>query len=115
MSPMTTGEIIITAYITVLTAGLGSLFWRQLAEIRAEIGALRIEVPEGDGELRQEIAALRIEMREGDGELRQEIAALRIEMREGDGELRAEIAGLRSDLTQVALAVGARRPHASEG
>jgi hypothetical protein len=30
-------------------------------------------------------------------------------------EVRAEMVAVRSDLTQIALAVGARRPHASEG
>jgi hypothetical protein len=56
-------------------------------------------------ETRQEIASLRAEVRE-------EIQALRAEVREEIGTLRAEfreeIRALRSDLTQVALAVGAR-------
>jgi hypothetical protein len=45
---------------------------------------------------------------------RAEIAQLRAEVRADISELRREIGELRSDLTQVALAVGAR-PRASGG
>lgn len=105
---VTTGEIVITAYITLLTAGLGSLFWRQLEGLRHEMAELRREVY-------GEITGLR---RDVDGEitgLRSEIAELRRELHDEIAGVRSEIAGLRSDLTQVALAVGARRPRASEG
>jgi len=54
-------------------------------------------------EVRQDIAVLRQDI----AVLRQEIAAVRQEMRE-------EVRGLRSDLTQVALAVGAG-PRAQNG
>jgi uncharacterized protein involved in exopolysaccharide biosynthesis len=109
---MSTGEIVITAYITLLTAGLGSLFWRQLAEIRGEMAALRTELR---GEMAALSAELRGEMAALSAELREEIAGLRRELHAEIGSVRSEIAGLRSDLTQVALAVGTRRPHASEG
>lgn len=54
-------------------------------------------------------------------DLRAEMAALRTELKGDIGELRAdmrdmrrEIADVRSDLTQVALAVGAKRRASSE-
>jgi hypothetical protein len=43
-------------------------------------------------------------------EIRAEIASLRSEVRAEIAEMRRGIAGLRSDLTQVALVVGARVP-----
>jgi hypothetical protein len=47
-------------------------------------------------------------------ELKEDIAQLRAEVRADISELRREIGDLRSDLTQVALAVGAR-PRARGG
>lgn len=51
--------------------------------------------------IRSELAALRAEVKGDLGELRSEVRA-------DIAELRREIGDLRSDLTQVALAVGAR-------
>jgi len=52
------------------------------------------------GEVRGDIASLRIEVR-------QDIAELRTEVRQDIAELRRELGDVRSDLTQVALVVGA--------
>lgn len=113
---MTPGEVAIMVFIAFASTGLGTLVWKQLAIVREEIASLRAEMQTGD-------ASLRAEMREGHASLRAEMhegfASLRNEMREGDAlvraEMRADNAALRSDLTQVALAVGARRTRASEG
>jgi elongation factor P--beta-lysine ligase len=72
---------------------------------------------------RTELMALRDEMHRGFTEIRAEMqrgfAEMRAEMRgESTGlreEFRSEIATVRSDLTQIALAVGAGRPRAEEG
>ena len=75
------------------------------AEVRQEIGTFRAEV-------RQEIGTFRAEVREDNGSFRAEVRAdngsLRAEVRQDIAGLRREIGDLRSDLTQVALAVGAR-------
>jgi hypothetical protein len=47
-------------------------------------------------------------------ELKSDIAELRTEVRSDIRDLRREIADVRSDLTQVALAVGAKRRASSE-
>jgi len=54
------------------------------------------------------VHGLRAEMRAFRAEVRQDIAGLRAEVRQDVGDLRREMGDLRSDLTQVALAVGAR-------
>ncbi|MGH2554684.1 MAG: hypothetical protein ACRDHO_03070 [Actinomycetota bacterium] len=62
--------------------------------------------------LRDEVRSVRSEPRAETGNLRSElkddIGALRSELKADIAELRPEIGDLRSDLTQVALAVGAR-------
>ncbi len=132
---MTPGDLIITAYITLLSAGLGTLFWTRLnrledqlsdkasvhdlRRLRADGAEFRAEVAQDFGQLRAEVAEdlgqLRADVAEDLGQLRAEVAQFRAEAREDSAELRRELAGLRSDLTQVALAVGAGRPTASEG
>src|SRR5438093_1617857 len=69
---------------------------------------LRREIDQVRDELRTEIGGLRDEMRAEIGGLRGEIAVLRDELRGDIRRLDAAIDALRSDLTQVALAVGAR-------
>jgi hypothetical protein len=81
-------SIIITAFITVMSGGLGTLFWARLNRIEAHM-ATRHDLDQ----LRHDIDQLRDEM----------------------GQLRSEQAIMRSDLTHIALAVGARGPRASEG
>jgi hypothetical protein len=54
------------------------------------------------------VHGLRAEMRAFRAEVRQDLGDLRAEARQDIGDLRREMGDLRSDLTQVALAVGAR-------
>lgn len=74
-------------------------------EMTAEIGGLRTEVKTEIGRLRTEvktdIAALR-------DELKTDISELRTDVKADLAKLRGEQAQMRSDLTYVALAVGAR-------
>lgn len=88
---MSTGELVNLMFLAFVSGGLGIAFWRRLSEIRDE--------------LKGDIATLRQEMTGETGDLRQE-------MRGEMGRLRQEMAIMRSDLTQVALVVGAR-PRAS--
>jgi len=85
---VTSGEIVITAFIGFVSTGLAALVWARLDRIEARID--RIE--ERFDPLSEKIGHM----------------VTRDEFRE-------EMAHLRSDLTQVALAVGASRPQASEG
>ncbi|MGH2757323.1 MAG: hypothetical protein ACRDI3_05995 [Actinomycetota bacterium] len=68
-------ELILGAYVTLLTSGLASLLWVRLNRLEGLISEMATK--------------------------------------EDLAELRREVNALRSDLTQVALAVGAHRPHAS--
>jgi len=80
-------------------------------ELRGEIGALRQEMRGEIASVRGEIASVRGEIGASRDELRGEIGALRQEMRSELAQVRDELKVLRSDLTLVALAVGAK-PHA---
>jgi hypothetical protein len=90
---------------------------------RDELVALREEMHGGFRDLRDEMkagdAALRGEMYRGFTALREEVtagdASLRTDMNQEIGGLRAEMTAMRSDITQIALAVGAGRPRAEEG
>ncbi|HZD79297.1 MAG TPA: hypothetical protein VE646_04560 [Actinomycetota bacterium] len=78
------------------------------AELRGEMGRVREDLHGEMGlreDLRVEMGELRDELRGETGELRGEF---RTEQREGFSGVREELLILRSDLTQVALAVGAR-------
>jgi len=85
---------------------------RSIGELRAEMTGLRTELKSEIGELRTEMTGLRTELKSEIGELRtelkSEIGELRTELKSEIGELRTEFAQMRSDLTHVALAVGAR-------
>ncbi|MDQ3990957.1 MAG: hypothetical protein M3245_01430 [Actinomycetota bacterium] len=91
-------DLIETLVLALIVSAVGAILAWMVHGLRTEVQALRTEfqaeVQAVRTELREEIQALRTELRE-------EIQALRIEFRE-------EIRALRSDLTQVALAVGAR-------
>lgn len=64
--------------------------------------------------LRGEVNGLGAELTVIRTELKGDIAELRAEMKADIRDLRREIADVRSDLTQVALAVGAKRRASSE-
>lgn len=106
---MTSGEIVISLFIAFVSAGLGSLFWTRLNRLESRLdGVMAQMATQGDmNRLEDGIDHMdgRFAQMVTRDEFREEMARLR-------GEVRAEIAGLRSDLTQVALAVGARGPQA---
>ncbi len=83
---MSTGELVNLLFLAFVSAGLGVTFWKRLSEIRDE--------------LKGDIATLRDELKEA-------FTTGRSESRGDLGELRREMAIMRSDLTQIALAVGA--------
>jgi len=89
-----------TVINALVVAGVGAILGWMVHGLRGEMNSLR-------GELRAEMAALRVE-------LKSDIAELRAELKGDIRDLRREIADVRSDLTQVALAVGAKRRASSE-
>ena len=102
---MSTGELVNLIFLAFVSAGLGVTFWKRLSEIRDElkgdIAALRAELKGDITDLREELKGGIEVGRLGTAGLIQDMAGLRQEM-----------AIMRSDLTQVALAVGAH-PRAS--
>jgi hypothetical protein len=87
--------------INALVVGaVGTILAAMTHGLRREIGQLRAE-------LKGDISALRTEQQGANGELRSEIGALRTELKAEIVELRIEMREVRSDLTRVALAVGA--------
>lgn len=87
---MTAFEIVVAAYLAFIPPVLGALFVRRFDRVERRLDRMEDRFDEISGAIA--------------------LCATREEM----GELRRETAALRSDLTQVALAVGAR-PRASEG
>lgn len=78
--------IILMTFLTLLSTGLGTMFWGRLNRVESRFDRLEERF---DGQF----------------------SALRSEMT----QIRSEIGQVRSDLTQVALAVGVQKPAASEG
>ena len=119
------------AVITVVGLIVGRLLNARMDRLEREVGALRTdlrgELREAIGSVREEIGSVRGEIGSVRGELRSEIGTVRNEI----GGLRAEMNerfarledrmdrgfdSVRSDLTRVALAVGARpEPDAESG
>jgi chromosome segregation ATPase len=126
------------AVITVVGLIVGRLLNARMDRLEREVGALRTdlrgELREAIGSVREEIGSVRGEI----GSVRGEIGSVRGELRSEIGTVRNEIGGLRaemnerfarledrmdrgfdsvrSDLTRVALAVGARpEPDAESG
>ncbi len=79
---MTSGEIIILAFQSLLISGLGVMFWRRLERLEDRFAQVDARFARVDARFAQI-----------DGRFDQ----------------------LRSDLTQIALAVSANRPRATEG
>jgi cell division protein FtsB len=81
-------------------------------ELKTEISDLRTELKGDIAELRAElkgdIAGIRVELKGETAELRTELKADIADLRSDLGGMRSEHAQMRSDLTQIALAVGAR-------
>lgn len=97
-----TAEAIVDLVFTALVTGLlGALLWIRLNRLEAGLDDLRRDV----SDVRQEMATKR------------EVGSIREFMatRSDVDKLREELAVMRSDLTHVALAVGANRPKPAEG
>jgi hypothetical protein len=78
-----------------------------VAFVGGTLGLRRFEAVERSvADLRADVRADIVDLR---ADVRQDIAELRTELKADFAELRGEHAGMRSDLTVVALAVGARR------
>jgi hypothetical protein len=78
-----------------------------VAFVGGTLGLRRFEAVERSvADLRADVRADIVDLR---ADVRQDIAELRTELKADLAELRGEHAGMRSDLTVVALAVGARR------
>lgn len=93
MTPETIVDVVLTSLIT---AGLVAMLWTRLNRLEAAVD-----------DLRRDVAGIR----------ETDIAGIREEMarRSDVDKLREEMAVMRSDLTHVALAVGANRPKPMEG
>ena len=134
MLGMDVGDVAVAAYITLLSGAGGFLLWARLNRIEAELAgksstrelqAVRGELQAVRGELKADIEGIRRDLAgksdKSDIEnLRQELAGKsttgELQVIRADLEtLRREMAIMRSDLTQVALVVGARRSEDSEG
>ena len=89
-------SIAVVAFLTFVSAGLSTLLWSRLNRMEETLRGMATSMA-----TKEELNALRAELRAEIGELR--------------ADVRRDIASLRSDITQVALAVGASKPQASEG
>jgi hypothetical protein len=94
-------DLVLTTFVT---GAVGALVLTRLSRLEAGQDGLR-------DEMRQEISGVRGEIGGVRGEMRQELSGVREEI----ARVREEIAVMRSDLTHVALAVGANRPKPMEG
>ena len=103
---MSAFEILVAIYLAVVPPALGFLFWGRLNRLETRMDSLGSELR---SEMRAEISGLRGEVHNGFSQVWAEFSQVRSEI----SDVRQEVAALRSDLTQVALAVGAR-PRASE-
>lgn len=106
-------QTVVNAALLLIVAFIGgTLGVRRFEAIERSIGELRAEMRGLRTELKTDFGALRVETKTEIGELRtelkSEIGELRTELKSELGELRTEFAQMRSDLTHVALAVGAR-------
>jgi uncharacterized protein YicC (UPF0701 family) len=116
MNLMTLGEVVIAAFLALASTGLGTLLWSRLNRIEDRLERVE-EALAGKAEasalesLRDELAT---KADKADLESLREELATKADKADVAG-IRGELANLRSDLTQIALAVGARQPRASEG
>lgn len=80
MSPESVVELV---FITLLTGGFAALFWTRLNQLEAKLDRTATH---------------------------EDLVTFRTEVREEIGQMRDQMATMRSDLTHIALAVGARQP-----
>ena len=122
-SIMSLGEIVNTAFIAFISAGVGALLWTRLGRLEDQLvtKASVADLNSFRSESRAELNSFRAEVRAAlaatasAADLNSFRAEVRAELAEVRRQSREEFAGLRSDLTHMALAVGAGRPQASEG
>lgn len=100
---------VILAFLTAAVAGSwGHTQWR-LARVERGLADVRVELASKPD--REELSAIWEELRKKPD--RAELTAIWEELRKKPD--REELTAIRADLTQIALAVGAARPKASEG
>ena len=112
--PVEPDTIAIMVFTGLMTSGLGALVWARLNHIESRLDLLAAQSVRRE-ELAEFRAEFRTELAELMAEVRTELAELRAEVRTEFASMRSEMAVVRSDLTHIALAVGARKPRASEG
>jgi hypothetical protein len=116
MLGMDVGDVAVAAYITLLSGAGGFLLWARLNRIESELAG---KADKADIEaFRRELAgkADKTDIEALHRELAGKSTTGELQVIRADLEaLRREMAIMRSDLTQVALVVGARRSQASEG
>jgi hypothetical protein len=104
MLGMDVGDVAVAAYITLLSGAGGFLLWARLNRIEGELATKSST---------RQLEAVRAELKADIEAIRKDLAG---KSDKPDLEApRREMAIMRSDLTQVALVVGARRSEASEG
>jgi hypothetical protein len=108
-------EAIVNALLMALISGaLGALLWRRLDRLEAGLDDVRwqLSTTREQMALRTDLDSIREQMA-----LRTDLDSIREQMarRSDIDRLRDELAVMRSDLTHVALAVGAGRPKPLEG
>jgi hypothetical protein len=116
MKWMTLGEMVIAAFLAFASIGLGTLFWSRLNRIEDRLERVE-EILAGKADA-SAVESLRGELAtkadKADFELLREELAGTADKNDVGG-IRQELVNVRSDLTLIALAVGTRRPRASEG
>jgi hypothetical protein len=124
MLGMDVGDVALAGYITLLSGALGALLWTRLNRIEAELatraGKAELEVVRKELAGKSDKADIEVLRQELAGKAdKADLEAIRVELaRKADKAdleaIRREMAIMRSDLTQVALAIGASRSKASE-
>jgi chromosome segregation ATPase len=111
-------EVLTTVTNALIVGAVGLLLAALSKGIRSDLLRLKADTERGFTKIHEEIVEARAELRgelaEVRSDLRGELAEVRSDLRGELAEVRTEIRELRSDLTQVALAVGAR-PRAGHG
>jgi F0F1-type ATP synthase membrane subunit b/b' len=113
-------QSLVNALLLLVVAFVGgTLGLRRFEALERSVAGARAEARSDTSDLRTELKAelseLRAEVKGEIGELRAEVKGEFTELRVELNQVRSEMSQLRSDLTGVALAVGARPGGASEG
>ncbi|MDQ3963429.1 MAG: hypothetical protein M3277_05895 [Actinomycetota bacterium] len=105
---MTQGEIIIMTFQALLITGLGTMFWRRMdrLEDRMDAGFARV-----DAQFDQIVGTMDSRFAQTNNTMDSRFA----QVDDRFAQMDSRFDQLRSDMTQIALAVGANRPRATEG